>query len=55
VSAIKGNVDNAVSITIAVLIVLTVGFVQEQQSEKSLEVLNKPTPPGPLGLHLWHM
>jgi len=39
-----GNVDDAVSITVAVLIVLTVGFVQEQRSEKSLEALNKLVP-----------
>ena len=39
-----GNIDDAVSITIAVLIVLTVGFVQERRSEKSLEALNKLVP-----------
>ena len=62
VSAIMGNLDDAMSITIAVLIVLTgkstvacrvvqssdraitVGFVQEQRSEKSLEALNKLVP-----------
>ncbi|KAI0090797.1 Ca-transporting ATPase [Irpex rosettiformis] len=44
VSALMGNVDDAVSITVAVLIVLTVGFVQEQRSEKSLEALNKLVP-----------
>ncbi|KAI0076399.1 calcium-transporting P, partial [Panus rudis PR-1116 ss-1] len=44
VSAVMGNIDDAVSITIAVLIVLTVGFVQEQRSEKSLEALNKLVP-----------
>jgi Ca2+-transporting ATPase len=44
ISAIMGNVDDAVSITVAVLIVLTVGFVQEQRSEKSLEALNKLVP-----------
>lgn len=44
VSAIMGNVDDAVSITVAVLIVLTVGFVQEHRSEKSLEALNKLVP-----------
>ncbi|KAF9012607.1 Ca-transporting ATPase [Cyathus striatus] len=44
VSGIMGNVDDAVSITIAVLIVLTVGFVQERRSEKSLEALNKLVP-----------
>ncbi|KAI0752814.1 calcium-transporting ATPase [Daedaleopsis nitida] len=44
VSAVMGNIDDSVSITVAVLIVLTVGFVQEQRSEKSLEALNKLVP-----------
>ncbi|KAG8959193.1 High affinity Ca2+/Mn2+ P-type ATPase-like protein [Tulasnella sp. 419] len=44
VSAIMGNIDDAVSITIAIIIVLTVGFVQESRSEKSLESLNKLVP-----------
>lgn len=44
ISAVMGNVDDAVSITIAILIVLTVGFVQERRSEKSLEALNKLVP-----------
>ncbi|KAG8829989.1 High affinity Ca2+/Mn2+ P-type ATPase-like protein [Serendipita sp. 399] len=44
VSALMGNIDDAVSITIAILIVLTVGFVQERRSEKSLEALNKLVP-----------
>ena len=39
-----GNLDDAVSITIAVTIVVTVGFVQEYRSEKSLESLNKLVP-----------
>lgn len=39
-----GNIDDAVSITVAVLIVLTVGFVQERRSEKNLEALNKLVP-----------
>ena len=39
-----GNTDDAVSITIAVLIVLTVGFIQERRSEKSLEALNRLVP-----------
>lgn len=44
ISAVMGNIDDAISITVAVLIVLTVGFVQEQRSEKSLEALNKLVP-----------
>ncbi|KIJ66145.1 hypothetical protein HYDPIDRAFT_110324 [Hydnomerulius pinastri MD-312] len=44
ISAVMGNVDDAVSITVAVAIVLTVGFIQEQRSEKSLEALNKLVP-----------
>jgi len=39
-----GNLDDAISITIAVTIVVTVGFVQEYRSEKSLESLNKLVP-----------
>ena len=39
-----GNINDAVSITVAVLIVLAVGFIQEQRSEKSLEALNKLVP-----------
>ncbi|KAF8840364.1 calcium-transporting P [Paxillus ammoniavirescens] len=44
ISAVMGNIDDAVSITVAVAIVLTVGFIQEQRSEKSLEALNKLVP-----------
>ncbi|TFY56414.1 hypothetical protein EVG20_g8929, partial [Dentipellis fragilis] len=44
ISAFMGNVDDAVSITVAILIVLTVGFIQERRSEKSLEALNKLVP-----------
>ena len=39
-----GNLDDAVSIAIAVTIVVTVGFVQEYRSEKSLESLGKLVP-----------
>lgn len=44
ISYLMGNLDDAVSITIAVTIVVTVGFVQEYRSEKSLEALNKLVP-----------
>lgn len=44
VSFFIGNRDDAVSITIAVTIVVTVGFVQEYRSEKSLEALNRLVP-----------
>ncbi|KAH9050863.1 hypothetical protein EDB83DRAFT_2522320 [Lactarius deliciosus] len=39
-----GNVNDTVSISIAIVIVLTVGFVLERRSEKSLEVLSKLVP-----------
>lgn len=45
VSVIMGQFDDALSITIAVTIVVTVAFVQEYRSEKSLEELNKLVPP----------
>ncbi|AOW05176.1 calcium-transporting ATPase 1 [Yarrowia lipolytica] len=45
VSFFMGNHDDAISITLAILIVTTVGFVQEYRSEKSLEALNKLVPP----------
>lgn len=45
VSVCMGQFDDAVSITIAILIVVTVAFVQEHRSEKSLEELNKLVPP----------
>ena len=49
VSVAIGNIDGAVSTTIAVFIVLTVSFVQGRRSEKSLEALNK------LVLHHCHL
>ncbi|KAH0537873.1 hypothetical protein FGG08_005425 [Glutinoglossum americanum] len=39
-----GNLDDAVSITIAVTIVVTVGFIQEYRSEQSLQALNRLVP-----------
>lgn len=39
-----GNYDDAISISIAVTIVVTVAFVQEYRSEKSLEALNQLVP-----------
>ncbi|KAL7666923.1 Calcium-transporting ATPase [[Candida] zeylanoides] len=44
VSFWMGNVEDAVSITLAIFIVVTVGFVQEYRSEKSLEALTKLVP-----------
>ena len=43
-SVLVGNMDDAVSITVAVTIVVTVGFVQEYRSEKSIEALNHLVP-----------
>ncbi|RKU42645.1 High affinity Ca2+/Mn2+ P-type ATPase-like protein [Coniochaeta pulveracea] len=43
-SLLLGNTDDAVSITVAVTIVVTVGFVQEYRSEKSIEALNHLVP-----------
>ncbi|CAG2170920.1 unnamed protein product [Oppiella nova] len=39
------QIDDAFSITAAIIIVVTVAFVQEYRSEKSLEELNKLVPP----------
>ena len=39
VSLLLGQVENAFSISLAVLIVGTVGFIQEYRTEKSLEAL----------------
>lgn len=44
ISFFMGNYDDAVSITLAVTIVVTVGFVQEYRSEKSLEALSRLVP-----------
>lgn len=43
-SMLLGNMDDAVSITVAVTIVVSVGFVQEYRSEKSIEALNHLVP-----------
>jgi Ca2+-transporting ATPase len=43
-SIFVGNMDDAVSITVAVTIVVTVGFVQEYRSEKSIEALSHLVP-----------
>ncbi|KAK4042401.1 hypothetical protein C8A01DRAFT_13941 [Parachaetomium inaequale] len=43
-SILVGNMDDAVSITVAVTIVVSVGFVQEYRSEKSIEALNHLVP-----------
>ena len=40
-----GQIDDAVCITLALAIVITVGIVQEYRSEKSLEELNRLVPP----------
>lgn len=45
VSLLLGQVENAVSISVAVLIVGTVGFIQEYRTEKSLEALKRLAPP----------
>ncbi|KAI7864906.1 PMR1-type calcium-transporting P-type ATPase [Spinellus fusiger] len=44
VSLAIGQKDDAISITAAILIVMTVAFVQEYKSEKSIEALNKLVP-----------
>ncbi|XP_061450671.1 calcium-transporting ATPase type 2C member 2 [Rhineura floridana] len=45
VSVITKEYEDAVSIAMAVIIVVTVAFIQEHRSEKSLEELNKLVPP----------
>uniref|UniRef100_UPI00358E72F4 calcium-transporting ATPase type 2C member 1 isoform X1 n=1 Tax=Myxine glutinosa TaxID=7769 RepID=UPI00358E72F4 len=45
ISVVMQQIDDAVSITVALLIVVTVAFVQEYRSEKSLEELTKLVPP----------
>ncbi|KAI9904849.1 hypothetical protein N3K66_001378 [Trichothecium roseum] len=43
-SMLLGNVDDALSIAVAVTIVVSVGFAQEYRSEKSIEALNHLVP-----------
>ncbi|CAB3369455.1 Hypothetical predicted protein [Cloeon dipterum] len=45
VSVCMKQFDDAVSITVAIIIVVTVAFVQEYRSEKSLQELTKLVPP----------
>nr|XP_056718837.1 calcium-transporting ATPase type 2C member 2 [Euleptes europaea] len=45
VSIITKEYEDAVSITMAVIIVVTVAFIQEHRSEKSLQELSKLVPP----------
>ncbi|OXU26721.1 hypothetical protein TSAR_000378 [Trichomalopsis sarcophagae] len=45
VSVCMRQFDDAISITVAIIIVVTVAFVQEYRSEKSLEELSKLVPP----------
>lgn len=44
VSFLMGNIDDSVSISLAIFIVVTVGFVQEWRSEQSLQALSKLVP-----------
>uniref|UniRef100_A0A665U702 Calcium-transporting ATPase n=1 Tax=Echeneis naucrates TaxID=173247 RepID=A0A665U702_ECHNA len=45
ISILMHQFDDAISITVAIIIVVTVAFVQEYRSEKSLEELGKLVPP----------
>lgn len=45
VSVCMGQYDDAVSITVAILIVVTVAFIQEYRSDKSVEAIKKLVPP----------
>lgn len=45
VSTLLGQISDAISIMLTILIVLTVSFVQEYQASQSLEALNKLAPP----------
>lgn len=45
VSVCMKQLDDAVSITVAIIIVVTVAFIQEWRSEQSLQELTKLVPP----------
>lgn len=45
VSIVMGHTDDAISIAVAITIVVTVAFVQEYRSEKTLEALKELVPP----------
>ncbi len=45
ISVLMGQYDDAISITVAITIVVTVAFIQEYKSEQSLQELNKLVPP----------
>jgi len=45
VSICMKQLDDAISITVAILIVVTVAFIQEWRSEQSLQELTKLVPP----------
>lgn len=45
ISLIMRQYDDAVSITIAIIIVVTVAFIQENRAEKEIEALKKLVPP----------
>lgn len=45
ISLCMSQYDDAFSITMAIIIVVTVAFIQEYRSEKSLEALTKLVPP----------
>lgn len=45
ISIITGQYDDAISITLAILLVVGVGFIQEYRSEQSLKELSKLVPP----------
>ncbi|KAI8854534.1 PMR1-type calcium-transporting P-type ATPase [Chytridium lagenaria] len=44
ISVVLGQVDDAISISLAIFIVVTVAFIQEYRSEKSLEALQQLVP-----------